>query len=397
MQQACDLFNIALCDHIIIGNNHFFSFTDEKTYEFHTYDELDARVMELVSLYAGYPGVYGVILADEPAYKYLQSYAEVYNSLKRVNAKLEKPLYAQYNLNPFIMSENVFDNFYPYVDGTDVYNYQNAYIRYQKYLTDFVNLMEPGYIQYDHYPLKTSEVMETYIPCLQFAAGLARDKNIKLHSVTQTFSMLNQLSPVYREVDEAGARWLNNILLSFGVDQIAYYTYFTHDGGQSTGETYIDGTSFMDNYGNKSPLYDIMKKIIAEDQDFAHIYKRFEYVASDIATKLPFAIPVSHIDHVKKEGQFSVLKDYSTDKEAALITELYDKENDFYMYGAMNLVDPEKKGANVFENITLTFDSVYKYALVYKNGEGKYYRLDSNSSIVIKAAPGEASFVIPFN
>lgn len=33
LREACDLFDISLCDHIIIGNNQFFSFSDEKTHK----------------------------------------------------------------------------------------------------------------------------------------------------------------------------------------------------------------------------------------------------------------------------------------------------------------------------------------------------------------------------
>ena len=366
-------------------------------YEFHSNEELDAKVLELISLYKDYPGVYGITLADEPAYKYLKSYAEVYHSLLRINETLDKPLYIQYNLNPFIMSENVFNNFYPYVEGTDEYNFENSFTRYKKYLNDYLDLMDPDYVQYDSYPMKAGSIGETYMPCLQYVAGVARDRGINFHNVTQTFAMLSGLQPSYREVEEMDARWMNNMLLSFGVDQISYFTYFTHDGGTSAGETFVDNTAMVDNYGNKTYLYDIMKKIIGEDQQFAHVYKRFDYMASDIAKKPPFDIPCAHINNVIKDGNFTALKEYSVDKEAALITELYDSENDFYMYGAMNVVDPSKKGSKVFENITLKFDSKYKYALVYRNGEGKYYRLDSNSSLKIKAAPGDGSFVIPFN
>ena len=78
-----------------------------------------------------------------------------------------------------------------------------------------------------------------------------------------------------------------------------------------------------------------------------------------------------------------------------MVNELYDAENNRYMYMAMNIVDPEYKGSGVYQTITLEFASEYKYALAYRDGERKLHKLD-NGKLQVKAAPGEASFVIPF-
>ena len=65
------------------------------------------------------------------------------------------------------------------------------------------------------------------------------------------------------------------------------------------------------------------------------------------------------------------------------------------MYMAMNIIDPVNTGSTVYETITLEFSKEYKYAQVYRDGEIKYYKL-KDAKLNIKAAPGEASFVIPF-
>ena len=79
-----------------------------------------------------------------------------------------------------------------------------------------------------------------------------------------------------------------------------------------------------------------------------------------------------------------------------MVNELYDAENDRYMYMAMNIVDPDYQGSLVYQTITLEFAPEYKYALVYKNGEPSLYKL-KNNRLDVKGAPGDASFVIPFN
>ena len=84
-----------------------------------------------------------------------------------------------------------------------------------------------------------------------------------------------------REVTEAGAEWLNNILLGFGTKQIAYYTYYTRGESDLTGgESYVDGESFVDYNGNPTDLYYTMQEIMANNQKFAPTILQFEYQGS---------------------------------------------------------------------------------------------------------------------
>jgi hypothetical protein len=104
----------------------------------------------------------------------------------------------------------------------------------------------------------------------------------------------------------------------------------------------------------------------------------------------------SHLQYVDLNNtNYTKVKSVNVNKECALVNELYDEENDRYMYMAMNIIDPVKTGSTVYETITLEFSKEYKYAQVYRDGEIKYYKL-KDAKLDIKAAPGEASFVIPF-
>ena len=66
-------------------------------YKFHSEEELDLKVYDMVKMYANYPGVWGVLMADEPRYEWVTSYGELYNSIKRVNQKYGFNLHIQYN------------------------------------------------------------------------------------------------------------------------------------------------------------------------------------------------------------------------------------------------------------------------------------------------------------
>ena len=372
---------------------------------FATEDELDEYVYELVSLYADYPGVYGVCFADEPKYLAVQSYGEVYKSIHRVNEKYGFNLYADYNLNPLNLTKLVYDEYYPHVEGTDDVSpnspgnkatFEEGMKRYQAYIEGFMDSMQPTAIQYDDYPLRLAGLSETYIPCLQYVAGVARDRDIDFHMVTQSFEMSSSGERSMRKLTESGAKWLNNMLLGFGVREISYFTYFTRTENKTEGESFFDNGSFVNLYGKPTNIYYMMQDIISDNQAFAPTVLQFKYVKSGVFTQLPLNYSSGHIRYVEQNIQtYSEVKRVSIDKECAMVNELYDKENDRYMYMAMNIIDPNQKGAKAYQTITLEFETKYNFALVYKNGEKSIYRL-KNGKLDVKGAPGDASFVIPF-
>lgn len=372
---------------------------------FATEDDLDAYVYELVSLYADYPGVYGVCFADEPKYLAVQSYGEVYKSIQRVNEKYGFNLYADYNLNPLNLTQLVYDEYYPHVEGTNDVdenstanraNFEDGMKRYQAYIQGFVDSMNPTAIQYDDYPLRYSGLSETYIPCLQYVAGVARDNDIDFHMVTQSFEMYSNGERSMRKLTESGAKWLNNMLLGFGVREISYFTYYTRTESKTEGESFPDGGSFVNLYGQPTNIYYMMKDIMADNQAFAPTVLQFEYIKSGVFTKLPLNYSSGHIRYVEQNAAtYSEVKSVSVNKECAMVNELYDAENKRYMYMAMNIIDPEQAGSKAYQTITLEFKDGYNFALVYRDGEKSIYRL-KDGKLEVKGAPGDASFVIPF-
>ena len=66
------------------------------------------------------------------------------------------------------------------------------------------------------------------------------------------------------------------------------------------------------------------------------------------------------------------------------------------MYAVQNIVDTTYKGSKYFQTTTLSFDEKeYDFALVYRNGESTIQKLEKGV-ILVKNAPGEAVFVIPY-
>lgn len=368
-----------------------------------TEDELDEQVYKLVSLYADYPGVYGVCLADEPKHLAVEAYGEVYRSIKRINQKYGFNLYPDFNLNPLNLSKTVYEDYYPHVEGTQSgeefdgsAKFEDGMIRYKQYINDFLDSMNPTCIQYDDYPLRHGYLSATYIPCLQFIAEVAKERGIEFHMVTQSFEMNVNGSRSMRRLTEPGAKWLNNMLLGFGVSELSYFTYYTRTENDTDGESFDDLGSFVSLYGKPTDIYYMMKDIIAQNKSFAPTILQFDYQKSGVFTKLPCNYNVDHVQYVEQNVQtYAKVKSVSVNKECAMVNELYDKENGRYMYMAMNIVDPEHQGSPVYQTITLEFTSEYKYALVYRDGESKLYKLE-DGKLNVKGAPGDASFIIPF-
>jgi len=375
--------------------------------QFDTIEELDAEVERHLALYADYRGVGGICLADEPKNVWYKSYGDLYNSIKRVSAKNGWDLYISFNLNPLNRNEYVYQEFYPYVEGTMQENpngssnlpFEDAMIRYKQYIKNFLDWMKPDYVRYDDYPLRNGYLSATYIPCLQYVAGEARDRNIEFRMVTQTFGMDSQGTQSMRPMTESGAKWLNNMLLGFGVTEISYFTYYAGTENKTDGESFMNyqDCSFVDYYGNKTSVYDYMQTIMANNQKFAPAVLQFKYKKSGVFTKLPMNYNSDHLEYVEdiNATTYDKVKSVSVNKECAMVNEMYDAENNRYMYMAMNIVDPINQGSTVYQTITLEFAPEYKYALVYRDGEPSLYRLNG-SKLDVKAAPGEASFVIPF-
>jgi hypothetical protein len=313
-------------------------------------------------------------------------------------------LYPDYNLNPLNLNEFVYQEYYPHVEGTaegadsvtGKVTFEDGMMRYQAYINGFMDSLKPTAIQYDDYPLRNGYLSPTYIPCLQFIADVAKERNIEFHMVTQSFGMYSGGGLSTRPLTEAGAKWLNNMLLGFGVSEISYFTYYTRTESRTDGESFIDGQSFVDIYGKPTNIYYMMKEIIANDKKFAPTVLQFKYQKSGVFTQLPLNYSGDHLRYVEQNMQsYEKVKRVSIDKECAMVNEMYDAENDRYMYMAMNIVDPEYKGSPVYQTITLEFAPEFKYALVYKDGEQTLHKL-KNGKLSVKGAPGDASFVIPF-
>lgn len=392
---------ILLCREIsdggVIGSGNF---TDSdivsgiRTRKFQNEKALDEYVKKCLAGYMDHSAFYGVILQDEPDYKTATAYGQVYQSIKRVCSSA----YVQMNLYP--MERTAF-RFYPPLAGnenvdetnrkaTDVSN-SELYTRYTAYVTAFLDSTGCDYLQYDQYPMTNSKgVIEEYIKCFQLTAALCLERGIELKHVAQSSAWYSNGTLNRRELSEADARYTNNMMLGFGVKDIVYYTYWEKES--TTDETVVSGSAFVDSNGSATKLYGYIKNIIAENNAFANVILNFDYRSSKIVkgSSVSYSSPQVNL---ATSGTLAKVTSVTSDKEYALVTELYDETLGNYMYMLQNITNPIYGTAR--QTSTITFSPEYAYAAVFINGVRSDIELN-NGTYTATLNAGDAVFIIPY-
>lgn len=360
--------------------------------QFATEADLDAVIESYMAPYIDHPAFYGVMLADEPFYPLVEAYGQMYRAIKRVHPEV----FVHYNLLPITAGNEAdkIDSRFPALEageGEGLSEFEVVALRYEKYLRAFIEATGADYVQYDQYPLQASAIDEYHIYCMQMVTELAKEYNLDFYFINQTYAQVG--NKMTRELSQDDLYWINNMAVGFGAKTISYYTYWTKREHNNT--PYADGVSFMTWRGEKTNTYHWMQQIMAEEQKLAPTILNFDYVTSKVYFKYPTVFVSEHASLTLETPDFTALKGFEINKEIALVTELYDENNNNYMYMVQNIIDPQYKGSKVYQTATLTFDSKYKYAVIFEMGERTLVRLD-NGTLTLKHIPGEATFVIPY-
>jgi hypothetical protein len=373
-------------------------------------DALDNYVRSQLALYKDHPAFYGVMLADEPSFHNAYCYGEIYKSIKRVMPEC----YVQYNLMPMEQDTAAIERFYTGVANNKATSAQIE-AAYKQYVTLFLDTMGTDYIQYDDYPFKsatdgmwfwettTPYVDPTSLRNIQLIAELAKERGLDVKVVTQSCLMRKGGSNgdvLIRQITEDDARWLNNYLMGFGVKQINYFTYWTKHANSSSGEYFNEGGSFVNRDGTTTAVYNFMKTIMANNTAFAPTISHFEYNASKVVTGNSYKFSDEHIVWgAMTADSFRFVTGVTTNTDATLITELYDKDGYNYMYMVMNTIDPNEKNANgkdTAQTITVTFDGTYDMVYVYDQTGARTAGTLANNTYTVTLTAGQAVYLLPY-
>ena len=99
------------------------------------------------------------------------------------------------------------------------------------------------------------------------------------------------------------------------------------------------------------------------------------------------------LDFAKNERLDNV-KCFKTDKEAVLINEMFDEENNQYLYRVINMTDVRcEEMAGQTQNTKICFEEKFRYADVFANGTWTKYDLNGGT-LDVALLPGEAAYVL---
>ena len=359
--------------------------------QFATEADLDAYIAECLAPYKDHEAFYGVMLGDEPHFYHAENYGQVYRSIKRVCPEA----YIQYNLHPISSVEEEENRilFTGSINEEGLTQIQKMVQAYEYYIGLFMEATGAKHIQYDQYPLKNADKVDPYyILGLQVVSKLAQEHDAEFYFVSQTYGQTDNITTP-RMLSQEDLYWLNNMLVGFGIKQISYFTYFTK--ADNNAEHFIDGNSFLTWEGEKTDIYHWMKQIMSEEQKLAPTILNFDYSSSKVYISETTNFDCTYAMRTIETPDFKALKDVDVNKEAALVTELYDDEKQNYIYMVQNVTDSVRKGSKAFQTTVLTFDEAYKYAAVYVKGERTLVKLDKGK-LTLKHKAGEATYILPY-
>ncbi len=353
------------------------------------------------------PNFYGVMLADEPKYENAEVHGLIYQTIKQVAAAHGKEVYIHYSLLPF--ASNGFEDgwFEQTNESGGKYTYEQAY---RKYLQDFIDACgeyKPDDLTIDVYPYRgaAKDVFDGYLANLQIFADVCKTNDIAMTMAIQSYAnYMSATSTVVNHavVDEEMMRAQISTCLGLGVTRIAYYRYATN-GGYS-----IDEGFFIDGSGNQTAVYTAGQKVIAEVKAFEKTILNYEYQGSNYFGAPTFSSTTdaltetigyagggtSTVNYANGTHTFALIDNVTCTNDIAFVTELYDTENELYMYMLQNFIDPRNTG-DTTATITVNFNAEFK-VVEYKNGVKTETTLSGDSYSVTLDA-GEAVYIIPLS
>ncbi|MCL2751272.1 MAG: hypothetical protein FWE62_00770 [Firmicutes bacterium] len=351
-------------------------FADEDALDDFMWNEL------LKDKYIDHPAFYGITLRDEPFWVHLQSYGEVYKSLKRLIPDIYIPLsILSLVLTP--SAENAYKELYA---GPHRNQFANVREAYEFYVDTFLSFCPDFGLSY--YPsgrnASGGQMFSSYgLSNLQYINKKTAEKGGHFLTIMQTFATTG----LAYEVNESLVRYNTNSALSFGSKNLVYFTYWMFPFKDVEGFT----QGIMDDFGNKM-LYDEVQRVNSELKKTAKIVLNYEYEKTYTAWLGAFGPELAgRLEEVDEPDELEDIVDFKV-TNMALINQMYDKEKDIYGYYVVNLSNPyvAKK-----DNMTITFDTKYKAAMVCNKGEVKYLKLDK-SKLTLTLDEGDSAFVIPY-
>lgn len=193
-----------------------------------------------------YPALGGFKVYDEPQ----RPMFEKMSTVKGLIDQLIPDTLCYSNLFPCTGDKYTYYGDRWHADGIETYNYDD-------YLRDYMAIYQPQVLSYDMYPLhRGGTVDQWYFSNLSVIRQAAAKAGVPFW----TYIQLCSFNSISKLPNEGEVNWLVSTSLALGAKGIQYFTYFlpkSNEFEQFTG-------SMIDENGNRTAQYDIVKKINAQ-------------------------------------------------------------------------------------------------------------------------------------
>ena len=373
------------------------------TLYFSNTSELDAYVTNRLNIYINNSACYGVNVGDEETYKQLVGgYTDLMHSIHRCLTALNREdFYVNCNLQPRSATKEVM---------TGVSGSSTTDADYLTYLNAYVQASGNDYISYDYYPLGNGNFASGYgvgeyvLRNLIQVAQVAKDNNLKVHVITQTFSPGHSSNTLLLNSEDVS--YLNNMLMAFGVRQISYFTFF-HRGSSTGSETWLADGCPMTADGNRTNLYYYMQAQRKQIKEMAPVINCFDfewfyiYRASTSSNRINNPPAYTYLYNNKPystSNYHQLISVGAPSKGWTSVTGLVNSDTGQYMYTAQNILK-NKDQASVLQTIQLNFNSNVSYFAIYENGSVRIVNAvanGSNKKLSLELSSGHTAFIVAY-
>lgn len=323
-------------------------------------EEMQARL----DAYAKHPSFAGILAADEP-------HTEKYPAIK----KLQDWFSERYPGKEFEV------NLLPdYASAEQLFNDKNAEYPYQKYLDDFVDIVHPEYLSYDHYALiinhETGEeyLRPSYLKNLEYFAKAAKrsEKEFKVFLLTLGHWDFRTVS-TYEDI-----AWQVYTSMAYGASGAQTFTYWTSLEFEPYNNKANVTTALVGQKGELLPAWYAMQETIKEVRSFEKAY--FNYQWDKCVYFLKGASNVM-TDLLDKNTDDCLLNAETT--EDVLVGCFNNKTDKAYLIS--NITDPKDKLSAKTE---LCFDKEYAVTIWQAGGKTEMQTKDKKLSINLRSGEG---------
>ena len=184
---------------------------------------------------------------------------------------------------------------------------------YANYLYDYIEIVHPSYISFDHYPFVRDSFRNDIYDNLEIVSEVCKDKGIPFWGFARTLVDNN-----YHAVDEGRLRFQVFINIAYGAQGIQYFSYAVTKGGKE---------AIVDSLYKPTEVYETVKKINKEVHSIENYVLGAELIRVLHVRSLIDCVKISHIKSFVSSGNGVLISQFEKDGIKLLMVVNKDFEN----------------------------------------------------------------------